>query len=273
MVLPMPSSRLAARFAMPLTLVGQNVGVTSTATLADPPATPPAAPRRRRGPLWWVGIVLVLAGLVLLGWFGWQMWGTNWTSKAHQREIATALEDDWRSGVGLDPAHVPVGEASALIRIPAFGKEYVVPVLEGTTDSILARGYGHFERTAHPGEVGNYAVAAHRVTHGEPLRRMPELRPGDQVIVETADATYTYVLDTDPNDLVVPFTANWVIQAFPKNPDAGGPQPLQGPGQRIITLTTCSELFHTDNRMIAFGHLVSQEAKQAVPPDLAHPVW
>jgi sortase A len=33
-------------------------------------------------------------------------------------------------------------------------------------------------------------------------------------------------------------------------------QPAQRPGQRLITLTTCSELFHTDNRMIAFGHLV-----------------
>jgi sortase A len=34
-------------------------------------------------------------------------------------------------------------------------------------------------------------------------------------------------------------------------------QPRQQAGQRLITLTTCSELFHTDNRMIAFGHLVS----------------
>jgi sortase A len=39
-------------------------------------------------------------------------------------------------------------------------------------------------------------------------------------------------------------------------------QPAQRPGQRLITLTTCSELFHTDNRMIAFGHLVDTEEKQ-----------
>jgi sortase A len=31
---------------------------------------------------------------------------------------------------------------------------------------------------------------------------------------------------------------------------------VQRPGQKLITLTTCAELFHTDNRMIAFGHLV-----------------
>ncbi len=37
--------------------------------------------------------------------------------------------------------------------------------------------------------------------------------------------------------------------------------PAQEPGQRLITLTTCSEIFHTDNRMIAFGHLVKAERK------------
>lgn len=246
--------------------------MSTTATLADPPATPPARPRGR-GVVWWLGVGLVLAGLALLAWFGWQMWGTNWASKAHQREITSSLTSEWRSGTGLAPSEVPVGEASALIRIPRFGKEYVVPVIEGITPGVLARGYGHFEETVDPGEVGNYALAAHRVTHGEPLRRMPDLRPGDQVIVETVDTTYTYVLDTDPNALVVPFTANWVIQPQPRNPRAGGPQPLQGEGQRLITLTTCSELFHTDNRMIAFGHLVSKEAKRAVSPDLARPVW
>ena len=121
---------------------------------------------------------------------------------------------------------------------------------------MLARGYGHFDHAAGPGEVGNYALAAHRITHGEPLRRMPELRPGDRVVVETRTTTYTYELDSDPNDLVVDFTQGWVVDPLPTNPVRGGVQPDQRPGQRLITLTTCAELFHTDERMIAFGHLV-----------------
>jgi sortase A len=89
---------------------------------------------------------------------------------------------------------------------------------------------------------------------------MPDLRPGDRVLVETRRAVYTYVLDTDPNELVVPFTAGWVVQPFPVNPDRGvGPDPADG--RRLITLTTCSELFHTDNRMVAFGHLASVQQK------------
>ena len=47
-----------------------------------------------------------------------------------------------------------------------------------------------------------------------------------------------------------------MLDPLPKNPEPGGVQPAQRRGQRLITLTTCSEIFHTDDRMIAFGHLV-----------------
>jgi sortase A len=45
----------------------------------------------------------------------------------------------------------------------------------------------------------------------------------------------------------------------PRNPDPDGVQPTDD--LRLITLTTCAELFHTDNRMIAFGHLVDTDRK------------
>jgi sortase A len=220
---------------------------------------------RVRRVAYWLGLAMVLAGLVLLGYVGWQFWGTNWTSQRAQRQVTSDLQREWANpGPALrklQPRYVPKGKASALVRIPKFGKQYVVPVLEGTSEDVLARGYGHFGHTAQPGQVGNYALAAHRVTHGEPLRRMPELRPGDRVIIETVADTYTYRLDTNPNSLIVPFTGVWVLDTVPKNPDQGGTQPAQRPGQRLITLTTCSELFHTDNRMIAFGHLVKVTPK------------
>ncbi|MCW2762323.1 MAG: rane protein [Marmoricola sp.] len=199
----------------------------------------------------------MLVGVGLLGWVGWQFWGTNWVAHRQQDRVTDSLRSQWTDGGDdLAPQDVPEGNASALVRIPRFGESYVVPVLEGVAPEVLAKGFGHFPRTADPGQVGNYALAAHRVTHGEPLRRMPELRPGDEVVVETVDASYVYRLDTDPDQLVVPFTGVWVLDPLPRNPQAGGPQPAPGPGQRLITLTTCSEIFHTDDRMIAFGHLV-----------------
>lgn len=196
----------------------------------------------------WSGVALIAAGVVLLGYVGWQFWGTTWVAKRAQRESTAAVERQWQQAGdrrGLRPEHTPRGQVSALVRIPRLGEKYVVPVLEGTTSEVLAKGFGHFPGSVDPGQVGNYALAAHRVTHGEPLRRMPELRPGDEVIVETVDASHVYELDTDPEELVIPFTGIWVLDPLPKNPEAGGPQPAQRPGQRLITLTTCSEIFHT----------------------------
>ncbi|HET6627056.1 MAG TPA: class E sortase, partial [Nocardioidaceae bacterium] len=183
-----------------------------------------------------------------------------------QQRVIADLRHDWREPAAPAPKDaastpkVKLGNASALLRVPRFGDDYVVPVLEGIGDDELSSGYGHFPGTAEAGEVGNYALAAHRVTHGEPLRDMPELQPGDEVTVETRDAIYTYELTTDPEELVVGFEDIWVIDPLPSNP-GGGVEPAQEPGQRLITLTTCAELFHTDNRMIAFGHLVDKAAK------------
>ena len=235
-----------------------------TATAAPEDSAEPER-RRRRGAAFWVGLALVLGGLGMLGYVAWQFYGTNIVSRQHQERVVGELQEQWRVAeagtIDARPERLNLGDASALIRIPAFGDDYVVPVLEGIGDAELAAGYGHFPDSADPGRRGNYALAAHRVTHGEPLRDMPELRPGDEVVVETRDAVYTYELDTDPNDLIVTFEEIWVVDRLPRNPDGGTEPPSQEPGQRLITLTTCAELFHTDNRMIAFGHLVDTERK------------
>ena len=203
----------------------------------------------------WGGVVLILVGLSMLGYVAWEFWGTNWVSHRHQKEAVHQLRDAWKQGESGASTHF--GRASAIIEIPRFGKDYEVPVFEGTSDSVLAAGFGHFTGTAGPGHVGNYALAAHRVTHGEPLRHMPDLRVGDRVRVLTRTATYVYRLTSRGDGLVVPFTDTWVTTPLPKNPD-GGVQPDQRKGQRLITLTTCSELFHTDDRMVAFGVLESR---------------
>jgi sortase A len=212
-----------------------------------------------------VGVGLACAGLSMLGWFGWEYWGTNWVSHRTQSEVISALEGSWKRGE--DTALVPEGPRGrpiatrAIVRIPRFGPHFAVPVLEGTSDAVLAAGLGHYADTASAGGVGNYALAGHRVTHGEPLRDMPELRPGDRIIVETRRSVFTYVLDSGGDALVVPFTAGWVLGPAPRNPEGGTEPRVRSTGRRLITLTTCSELFHTDNRYVAFGHLASEEPR------------
>lgn len=216
--------------------------------------------RKRRRTLLVSGIALITVGAIVLGWLAWQFWGTNWVSERRQAEVVAELEEQW--GDGKVVAETDFGNATGILRVPRFGEDYEVPILEGSTDEVLAAGVGHVEETAEIGARGNYVLAAHRVTHGEPFAEFPELRAGDLVYVETVNATYTYELDTGGTELIVPFTADWVLDPlFPVNPDADGVQPAGKPGDRIITLVTCSEIFHTDNRSVVFGHLVESVAK------------
>lgn len=202
----------------------------------------------------WVGVALILSGFSLAGYVAWQYWGTNIVSHRHQTQAVKELKQAWTSG--QETVRTDFGKATAVIQIPRFGQDYAIPVFDGTGDTVLASGYGRYDESAAPGAIGNYSLAAHRVTHGEPLRRMKELRVGDEVRVVTRSTTYTYTLTTAGDALTVPMTATWVIDALPKNP-SGGVEPAQKPKQALLTLTTCAELFHTDDRLIAFGVLTS----------------
>ena len=227
------------------------------------------APRARRSSghriISGLGVLLIVCGLGWFGWVGWQYYGTSWVAEREQASIIEDLKKSWTKEGGKAKAKVVVSKdggpsgtpvyADAYVQIPKFGSTYAVPVVDGVDDYALSLGYGHFKESAGVGGVGNYALAAHRITHGEPLRDMPSLAPGDEVRITTKDATYVYVLDSAGDALTVDFKASWVLGDVPDNPKPKGVEPLQKAGQRLLTLTTCSELFHTDNRLVAFGHL------------------
>lgn len=222
----------------------------------------PVTTRRRVS--FWLGCGLIAAGLAVLAWVAWQFWGTNWVSERRQGEVASSLRDGWDDG--QDIVRTDFGNASAILVIPRFGKDFEVPVLEGSSDEVLAAGVGHMEDTAEAGAAGNYVLAGHRVTHGEPFADFPKLEAGDEIYVMTRAATYTYVLDSGGEDLIIPFTKTWVLDRTPINPDGGTqpPETIDGdPNTHIITLLTCSEIFHTDNRSVVFGHLVESTPTDA----------
>lgn len=206
-----------------------------------------------RGVLRGLGILLLVSGLGLVGWVGWQYFGTGVTSNRTMDQLEGDLRDQWRAPqptTGKPSAGTPI----TLLRIPRFGADWEKPVVEGVTADNLARGIGHYPQTQLPGEPGNFAIAGHRVTHGSPFRKLLDLRKGDQVIVETADAVYTYELDTSPRDLTVKPADTWVLAPVPGKPDAAPTRP-------IITLTTCQDLFRSPDRSVAFGHLVTVAKK------------
>ncbi|MDF1606070.1 class E sortase [Nocardioides sp. YIM 152315] len=215
--------------------------------------------RGRSRALLWSGIALVVAGPAVLGYISWQLYGTTWVAKREQDRIVRETEQAWESGQGS--ASGRASDVAALIRIPAFGDEYVVPAHVGTDDDTLARGFGIFEDAAEPGAVGNFALSGHRITHGEPLRGMPDLEAGDEVVVETRSTTYTYELVTDGDALTVDLDAGWVVEPDPTDPRTGERVSTVADSRRLITLVTCAELFHTDDRLVAFGRLVSEDPR------------
>jgi sortase A len=206
-----------------------------------------------------IGLLMLVTGFTCLIWVGYQFLGTNAVSqRAFQTERDT-LRHKWANEKSADPsarrkvAVIP-GDAIGLLRIPAFGSSYEIPILSGTDLDILSRGVGHYADTADPGQIGNFAIAGHRVTHGQPFARLLELNKGDRIVVETRDAIYTYVLDTSPRDLTVDDAETWVLDPVPGKPGTT-------PTEALITLTTCQDLFHSPDRSIGFGHLESTKNK------------
>ena len=208
-----------------------------------------------------IGIVLLAAGLGCLGYVGYQYLGTNVIAERTFQTERDQIRATWTEQRTTDPqgkkkrAATPIpGAAMGLLRIPAFGASYEIPVVDGTGLDVLSKGVGHYTSTAQPGQIGNFALAGHRVTHGEPFSRLLELDKGDQIIVETRDSVFTYVLDEAPKQLTVKETDTWVIDPVPGKPDVK-------PTQSLITLTTCQDLFHSPDRSVGFGHLESTQNK------------
>ncbi|MFE1440020.1 class E sortase [Streptomyces sp. NPDC058739] len=243
---------------------------------------------RRRSVLWGGGEVLVTVGVVLLLLVVHQLWWTNRQARAAADRQVHALEREWEgSGTPTPPGGpasgdarsggrggdeesrpVPGGEpapgraatpsrgthpAYAILTIPRL--DLRVPVAEGIRKAdVLDLGYaGHYPGTQQPGQAGNFALAGHRNTHGEPFRHLDRLRRGDRVLVETATAVYAYTVDrtlarTSPRDSGVlrPVPASLV------HPGRG----YREPGY-YLTLTTCTPAYSSAYRLVVWGKLTS----------------
>lgn len=190
----------------------------------------------------------LLVAVCLLAWYltGQQAdsRGDAATARA-QRALSGQVPEATATGTRLHPRPTPtatpaaVGHALATMRIPRFGADWRWTALEGTADSVIANGPGHYEGTALPGEKGNAAFAGHRAGHGDPFIDFDLLRPGDRVYLSQGRTTWTYRLTTAPQ--IIEVTDVWVLD------------PLPG---RQLTLTTCWPKYGSAKRMFVRGTLV-----------------
>lgn len=178
------------------------------------PLPPHADPPRTRRGLRILERLLVIVGIVCLGYFVYvtaetalyQAYETReldaiLASAPEPRPVATTSVDvplappppraEPRSGSLLGRLEIPRLHVSAIVRA-------------GSDARTLRLAIGHIGGTALPGERGNVGLAAHRDTF---FRRLGEIRVDDQVRLVTPDGTFTYRVEgtrvVEPQDVWV----------------------------------------------------------------------
>ncbi|MFB6848257.1 class E sortase [Streptomyces sp. NPDC056373] len=209
-----------------------------------------------------IGEVFITTGVLMLLFVTYQLWWTNVRAHAEAGQEASSLQNDWASGK-RNPGVFEPGQGFAILHIPKL--DVVVPIAEGTSSKgVLDRGMvGHYGegalKTAMPGDkTGNFGLAGHRNTHGEPFRYINKLAPGDPIVVETQDEYFVYKMAS-----ILPVTP-------PSNTSVLNPVPTGSgftkPG-RYITLTTCTPEFTSKYRMIVWGKMVEERPRSKGKPD------
>lgn len=234
-------------------------------------ARPPTRSRVITGIATGVGELAMTLGLVMVLFVVYTKWWTNVVADRNAERKADQMQQQWdQAQTGETPLPAPdprepdgfaPGKGFALLYIPKLNVK--VPVAQGTDKyKVLDKGLaGHYTtpKTAMPWDkTGNFAVAGHRNTHGEPFRFINKLDPGDAIVIETATMYYTYSVRSQ------------LPETSPKNIGVIDPIPKQSgfkkPG-RYITLTTCTPDGASTFRLIVWGELTEERPRAQGKPD------
>jgi sortase A len=227
----------------------------------------------------WTGRMMIRAGILVLLFVVYQLWGTA----IHTARAQDRLEDEFEELVAaasttttadaattpLEPSPAPAdipppapGEPIGRIRIPTIGVDFYL--LEGVDLGYLESGPGHFPNTPLPGQPGNAALAGHRTTYAAPFHRLDELDPGDQITVDTVQGTFTYEVMPQEGEAGEPPEGHFIVQ--PTQVEI-----LDDVGDDRLTLMACHPKYSAAQRIVVSARLVSNPAPPTPPPagDLA----
>jgi len=213
-----------------------------------------------------VGRTCIAAGVLILLFVAYQLWGTGIQEARAQNGLenefdAVLQETGSVSGTGTsgpgDPTSPPLtapppppeGDAAARIVIPRIDVDKIV--VEGVAVSDLKRGPGHYPDSPMPGQPGNAAIAGHRTTYGAPFNRVDELDPGDEILVTTRQGSFRY--EVSETQIVRPSQVE-VLGEF---------------GDNRLTLTACNPKYSARQRIVVVAHLAPEE--QPAPPTVVTP--
>jgi sortase A len=205
------------------------------------------------------GEIFLTIGVIGLLFISYLIWGTALRADSAQRQLSSELNQEWRqapvrgdaAGASPEQFDVATGQPFAFITIPAFGPHWRFTLIQGTALAQLDLSPGHVPGTQWPGQVGNFAVAGHRVTAGNPFWSLPSLKAGDLVYIQTQLNRYTYRITSK----------QWVLPTDLGVLDPVPGHPAQHPAQRLITLITCDPAWTGTHRVIVTGVLISAKPR------------
>ena len=132
------------------------------------------------------------------------------------------------------------GHAMGTIRMPTLGRHYAV--VQGTDETSLRKGPGHYPATAFPGQGGTVAIAGHRTTYLAPFRTIDSLHVGDPIVLEMPYGIFTYSVERKP--FVVTPSSLWITKRVP--------------GAERLVLSACHPLYSASHRLVIFARLKSE---------------
>jgi sortase A len=214
-----------------------------------------------------VGRVVLVAGVLVLLFIPYLLWGTGLLTAQSQARLRDAFSTDQRlagsspvknlvapKAGSTDPttplvapttADPPIGSPVGTIVIPKIGLSMVV--IEGTDAAELDQGPGHYPTTPLPGEAGNAAIAGHRTTYLHPFYNLDALAPGDAIVLTTLQGLFIYRMT---QSVVVSPTDVAVVDPTP-TPE--------------LTLTTCNPRYSAAQRLVVHAALVASALTHPKP--------
>jgi len=136
-----------------------------------------------------LGRSMIAAGLLLLSFVAYQLWGTGLSEGRAQNTLAAQF-------VTPQPTKPQFGGLIGRISIPSIGLSKFV--VAGVRLSDLKKGPGLFAGSPLPGQLGNVAIAGHRTTYGAPFGRIDEIHDGDVISLESDNGKFTYIVKGEP---------------------------------------------------------------------------
>ena len=227
-----------------------------------------------------VGKLFIGAGVVILAFVAFQLWGTGLEEASGQDQLgqsfasSAGVKDAGDAGDALEAvtkrietstpsttAPLPpaeVGQAVGAIVIPKIGLEKFF--VEGTDKASLKKGPGHYEGTPMPGQPGNAAIAGHRTTYGAPFNRIDELVPGDRIETYTLQGKFVYEVVAPPERGIEHGPGWWTV--LPTQGEVIGPL---DDGQSTLTLTACHPKYSARQRIIVRARMVTAPTPAPAP--------